>query len=67
LFLLFAFSFIRYSFLSSRIACLGESLGDFIADAEEYLVGSLPLECRELIDALHRGEHDLGPLRILKR
>lgn len=30
------------SFLASRIACFGKSIGDFIADAEEYLVGSLP-------------------------
>jgi hypothetical protein len=26
-----------HSFLASRIACFGKSLGDFIADAEEFL------------------------------
>jgi hypothetical protein len=39
-------SILLHSFLASRRACFGKPLGDFIADAEESLVGRLPLECR---------------------
>jgi hypothetical protein len=39
-------SIFLHSFLASRLACFGKLFGDFIADAEEDLVGSLPLECR---------------------
>jgi hypothetical protein len=33
-------SILLLSFLASRRACFGKPLGDFIADAEEYFVGS---------------------------
>jgi hypothetical protein len=36
-------SVLLHSFLSSRLASVGKLLGDLVADAEEYVVGSLSL------------------------